>query len=31
LFDQGVDLFQGYYFAYPGFESLPPVREEAWL
>lgn len=31
LFDQGVYLFQGYHFARPGFESLPPVREEAWL
>lgn len=31
LFEQGVNLFQGYYFAYPGFECLPPVRDEAWL
>jgi EAL domain-containing protein (putative c-di-GMP-specific phosphodiesterase class I) len=25
LRDNGVDLFQGYYFAYPGFEKLPEV------
>lgn len=31
LLDQGVHLFQGYYFARPGFESLPTVREDAWL
>ena len=31
LFEQGVNLFQGYYFAYPGFECLPAVRDEAWL
>jgi len=31
LFEQGVDLFQGYHFARPGFESLPSIREEAWL
>lgn len=31
LYEQGVYLFQGYHFAYPGFESLPEVREEAWL
>lgn len=31
LFGQGVHLFQGYHFAYPGFETLPTVREEAWL
>lgn len=31
LFDQGVHLFQGYHFAYPGFESLPTVRDEAWI
>jgi EAL domain-containing protein (putative c-di-GMP-specific phosphodiesterase class I) len=27
LVDKGVDLFQGYYFAYPGFEQLPDVDE----
>ena len=31
LFEQGVNLFQGYYVAYPGFECLPAVRDEAWL
>lgn len=31
LYEQGVYLFQGYYFARPGFESLPPIREQAWL
>lgn len=31
LYEQGVYLFQGYHFAHPGFESLPSVREEAWL
>lgn len=30
LYSQGVYLFQGYYFARPGFESLPDIREEAW-
>ncbi|MGL4757223.1 MAG: EAL domain-containing protein, partial [Aeromonadaceae bacterium] len=25
LRDCGVDLMQGYYFAHPGFESLPEV------
>jgi EAL domain-containing protein (putative c-di-GMP-specific phosphodiesterase class I) len=25
LRDQGIDLFQGYYFARPGFEHLPEV------
>lgn len=28
LRDNGVDLFQGYYFAYPGFEQLPPVSAD---
>lgn len=28
LANEGVDLFQGYYFAYPGFETLPDVPEE---
>ncbi len=31
LYEQGVYLFQGYYFAKPGFESLPSIREDAWL
>lgn len=31
LFNKGIHLFQGYYFAHPGFESLPSIREEAWL
>ncbi len=31
LLDMGVKLFQGYFFAKPGFESLPPVASEAWL
>ena len=31
FFEQGIDLFQGYYFARPGFESLPTIREDAWL
>ncbi|MDB4409850.1 EAL domain-containing protein, partial [Gammaproteobacteria bacterium] len=26
--DQGVELFQGNYFAEPGFESLPTVPAE---
>lgn len=29
LLDLGVTLFQGYYFAKPGFECLPEVSEEA--
>lgn len=28
LANKGVDLFQGYYFAYPGFEQLPEVPDE---
>lgn len=31
LYDHGIYLFQGYYFARPGFESLPVLSEEAWL
>lgn len=31
LYSQGVDLFQGYYFARPGFECLPKISEDAWL
>lgn len=27
LVDHGVDLFQGYYFAHPGFEHLPEVAD----
>lgn len=27
LANEGVDLFQGYYFAYPGFEQLPDVPD----
>lgn len=30
LVDKGVSLFQGYYFARPGFECLPQVTESAW-
>lgn len=30
LVDEGVTLFQGYLFARPAFESLPPVSEEIW-
>jgi EAL domain-containing protein (putative c-di-GMP-specific phosphodiesterase class I) len=26
----GVNLFQGYYFARPGFESLPTIPEQVW-
>ena len=28
LAHEGIDLFQGYYFAYPGFEQLPDVPDE---
>lgn len=28
LHANGIDLFQGYYFAYPGFEQLPDVPQE---
>lgn len=31
LYEQGVCLFQGYYFAKPGFESLPSIKEDVWL
>lgn len=31
LWDFGVRLFQGYYFAKPSFESLPPVNPQAFL
>lgn len=27
---EGVDFFQGYYFARPGFEHLPTVTEGSW-
>jgi EAL domain-containing protein (putative c-di-GMP-specific phosphodiesterase class I) len=30
LSDFGVHLFQGYYFAKPGFELLPVIPEEIW-
>lgn len=30
LQDEGVQLFQGYLFARPGFESLPQVSPETW-
>jgi EAL domain-containing protein (putative c-di-GMP-specific phosphodiesterase class I) len=30
LYSQGVHLFQGYYFAKPGFECLPKINDEAW-
>lgn len=30
LADEGVELFQGYYFARPEFEKLPAVAEEKW-
>ena len=31
LFGQGIYLFQGYYFARPGFEFLPTINEDSWL
>ena len=30
LADQGVQLFQGYFFARPEFEALPQVQPEVW-
>jgi EAL domain-containing protein (putative c-di-GMP-specific phosphodiesterase class I) len=30
LRDAGIQLFQGYYFARPGFEKLPSVSPNAW-
>lgn len=30
LSDLGVNLFQGYYFAKPGFETLPLISPEIW-
>ncbi len=30
LMGEGVDLFQGYYFARPGFQMLPKVSDAAW-
>jgi len=30
LLELGVILYQGYYFAKPGFETLPEVSEEVW-
>jgi EAL domain-containing protein (putative c-di-GMP-specific phosphodiesterase class I) len=29
LLEEGIELFQGYYIARPGFESLPPISELA--
>lgn len=30
LADEGVKLFQGYFFARPGFESLPTIPDDVW-
>lgn len=30
LRDAGINLFQGYYFARPGFQILPPITPHAW-
>jgi EAL domain-containing protein (putative c-di-GMP-specific phosphodiesterase class I) len=30
LQDEGIELFQGYLFARPGFEALPAVAEDLW-
>jgi len=30
LYEMGIELFQGYYFAKPGFESLPQVSNESF-
>lgn len=30
LADEGISLFQGYYFARPGFESLPQLADSTW-
>lgn len=30
LAEEGVDLFQGYFFAKPGFEYLPPIESAAF-
>lgn len=30
LIDQGVTLFQGYFFARPAFEALPQIPPEVW-
>ncbi|HWU35632.1 MAG TPA: EAL domain-containing protein [Methylovorus sp.] len=30
LADEGVTLFQGYFFAKPGFESLPEIPADVW-
>ena len=31
LAEQGVELFQGYYFAKPAFEALPVIADNTWL
>jgi EAL domain-containing protein (putative c-di-GMP-specific phosphodiesterase class I) len=31
LQDEGIELFQGYLFARPGFESLPVIADDVWL
>jgi EAL domain-containing protein (putative c-di-GMP-specific phosphodiesterase class I) len=31
LKNAGITLFQGYYFARPGFECLPEIGNEAFL
>ena len=31
LRDAGINLFQGYYFAKPGFETLPEINPEVYL
>lgn len=31
LYAQGVHLFQGYYFARPGFECLPQINQESFV
>lgn len=30
LMDSGVTLFQGYFFARPGFECLPEISQQTW-
>jgi EAL domain-containing protein (putative c-di-GMP-specific phosphodiesterase class I) len=30
LADQGVRLFQGYFFARPAFEALPQIPPDVW-
>ena len=31
LADMGINLFQGFMFAYPSFESLPVVKHNYWV